>query len=61
VATLYLGGNGITDVGAKALAEALTVNSSLEELDLAYNEIGDTDAKSLAEALTTNTSLKFSA
>ncbi len=54
---IYLGSNKIGDEGAKDLAEALKVNTSLEMIDLGSNKIGDEGAKDLAEALKVNTSL----
>jgi len=47
----------IGDEGAKALAEALKVNTTLEYLQLAGCGIGDAGAAALAEALRFNTSL----
>ena len=47
----------IGDEGAKALAEALKVNTTVEKLDLMYCGIGDDGAAALAEALRSNTSL----
>ncbi|KAG0294741.1 hypothetical protein BGZ97_004993, partial [Linnemannia gamsii] len=44
----------LRDDGAKALAEALTTNSTVATLDLENNKIGDDGAKALAEALKTN-------
>ena len=45
------------DVGCVSLSQALTVNSSLTNLDLSWNSIGDTGAESLSQALTVNSSL----
>ena len=47
----------IGDEGAKALAEALKVNATVEELSLWKCGIGDDGAAALAEALRANTSL----
>mgnify|MGYP006216105469 CR=1 FL=1 len=47
----------IGDEGAKALAEALKVNATVETLWLANCGIGDDGAAALAEALRSNTSL----
>ena len=41
VTKIHVDGNKIGDEGAKAIGEALKVNTSLTEIDLAYNEIGD--------------------
>ena len=38
---VFLNKNKISDEGAKALAEALKVNTALQELDLIGNEISD--------------------
>jgi len=58
VTVVLLGGNEeIGDEGAKALAEALKVNTTVEKLDLMYCGIGDDGAAALAEALRSNTSL----
>ena len=49
---LSLGSNKISEEGAKALAEAVKVNSALQKLDLLRtNNISDEGAKALAEAL----------
>ena len=50
--------NNISDEGAKALAEALTVNTALQQLYLGKNKISDEGAKALAEALKVNTALQ---
>ena len=55
---LYLGGNGISDEGAIAIAAALRINKSLKELFLDANDIGDEGAISITDALSTNGSLK---
>ena len=46
------------DAGARELADALKVNSSLTSLNLGRNEIGDAGARELAGALKVNSSLK---
>ncbi|GBG24618.1 Leucine-rich repeat serine/threonine-protein kinase 2 [Hondaea fermentalgiana] len=48
----------IGDDGAKALADALAKNSSLQTLWLKDNEIGDDGAKALGDALPKNSSLQ---
>ena len=48
---LMLGRNGITDVGAVALAEAMPRSELLYVLNLANNEIGDDGAAAFARAL----------
>jgi hypothetical protein len=50
-----LGENDIGDEGAKYVAEALKVNTSLTEITLYDNNIGDDGAKYVAEALKVNT------
>ncbi|OHE72562.1 MAG: hypothetical protein A2007_06040 [Verrucomicrobia bacterium GWC2_42_7] len=45
------------DLGARALADALKINTSLTELNLTANGIGGVGARALADALKTNTSL----
>jgi hypothetical protein len=50
-------GNGIAGPGAQKVAEALQVNTSLEELQLAWNCIVEHGAKALADALCVNTTL----
>ena len=57
-AWLY-GNKEIGDEGAKALAEALKVNATVERLDLDRCGIGDDGAAAIAEALRSNTSLKY--
>ena len=49
---LFLGGNGVTDAGALALANALKLNGkhSLQRLSLEGGSIGDVGATALAEA-----------
>jgi hypothetical protein len=54
---LDLSGNNIGDDGAKAIADALKVNHSLETLYLNDNNIGDDGAKAIADALKDNKSL----
>ena len=58
VKELYLYSNNISDEGAKALAEALKVNTALHRLDLYSNKISDEGAKALAEVLKVNTALR---
>jgi len=55
---LYLDDNNISDEGAKALAEALKVNTALQGLILDRNNISDEGAEALAEALKVNTALQ---
>ena len=45
--------------GAKSLGRALSVNSSLEELDISYTSIGDEGVAHIANALQTNTTMKL--
>jgi len=52
--TLILWKNNIRDEGAKAIAEALKVNTVLTVLYLGENNIGDDGAKAIAEALKVN-------
>ena len=52
--TLILWKNNIGDEGAKAIAEALKVNTVLTVLYLGENNIGDDGAKAIAEALKVN-------
>ena len=54
VTTLILWKNNIGDEGAKAIAEALKVNTVLTVLYLGENNIGDDGAKAFAEALKVN-------
>ena len=46
-----------SNIGVESLSQALTVNSSLTNLNLSHNSIGDTGAASLSQALTVNSSL----
>jgi Ran GTPase-activating protein (RanGAP) involved in mRNA processing and transport len=55
---MYLSGNCISHVGARALAGALAVNRSLTVLHLTGNSIGPEGAVALAEGLAKNTSLR---
>ena len=55
--TINLWANYIGAAGAKYVAEALKVNTSLTEINLVHNNIGDEGAKYVAEALKVNTSL----
>jgi len=57
VAQLRLDHNEIGDVGAWALAGALTINDTLQTLWLDDNEIGTEGATALAKALTANHTL----
>ena len=57
VTELRLGSNPIGNNGAKAIAEALKVNTVLTQLWLNDNKIGDNGAKAIAEALKVNTVL----
>jgi Ran GTPase-activating protein (RanGAP) involved in mRNA processing and transport len=55
---LSLAGNAIGDAGAKAIAAALKLNVSLEELDLTGCSIGAEACSAIADALLSNTNLK---
>jgi hypothetical protein len=60
ITILYLTKNGITDQGAKYLADILTTNQTLAELWLSNNQISNYGVKSLAQAMATrNRTLKF--
>ena len=48
---LWLGGNDIGDVGAKAIAEALKVNAVLTKLDIWANNMGDAGGKAVRDAV----------
>ena len=49
---LWLGGNEIGDVGAKAIAEALKVNAVLTKLELSFNrDMGDAGEKAVRDAV----------
>ena len=54
---ISLFGNKIGDDGAKALADALKVNSSVTDIDLTGNNIGADGTKALADALKVNASV----
>ena len=54
---LWLAYNNIDDVGAAALAHALTFNSSLKEINLGRNNITRKGAEALADALKANSAL----
>jgi len=56
---LMLNDNKIGDAGARALAEVLSANSSLRELQLQGNTIGEAGAEALARAISTNGTLKW--
>eukprot|EP00944_MAST-04C_sp_MAST-4C-sp1_P011864 g11864.t1 len=53
---INLNRNNIGDEGAKAIGEALKVNTSLTLILLSSNEIGDEGGKAIGEALKVNTS-----
>ena len=57
LATLYLGDNQITDVGATKLAEAVARSTSLTKLYLGGNQITNVGVTKLAEAVARSTSL----
>ena len=52
------GNHGIAVNGAKSLSRALSVNSSLEELDISDTSIDDEGVAHIANALRTNTTMK---
>merc|ERR1712167_461891 len=58
VEELNLTSNKISAEGAKALAQALKVNTVLQGLNLDSNTISDEGSKALAEALKVNTALQ---
>ncbi|CAF1508664.1 unnamed protein product [Didymodactylos carnosus] len=55
--SLNIGGNNISDAGAKAIAEALKTNQTLTALGINSNNISAEGAKAIAEALKTNKTL----
>lgn len=55
---LNLGENNLGGAGAKQIAEALKVNTTLIEVDLSLNYIDDEGGKAIAEALDVNKTLK---
>jgi len=50
---------GVGEVGARTIANALKINTTLEDFTISRNEIGDAGAAALAGALTVNSSLKM--
>ena len=57
--TLQLQGCGLTTLSAESLAEALTINKHLEELDIADNALCDEGIQHLAHTLRVNQGLKL--
>jgi hypothetical protein len=55
---LNLGGNGIDNAGAAALAEALRHNTAVKIVKLGHNVIGDAGATALASSLKHNTAVE---
>jgi Leucine Rich repeat len=55
---LYLSNNGISDVGAAAIAELLRGDKIVEDVTLAWNDIGADGMAALADALRHNTTLR---
>ena len=55
---LNLRGNGIDNVGAEALAEALRDNGLVKMVKLGHNVIGDAGVSALASSLARNTSVQ---
>lgn len=53
-----IGSNSITKEGAKALAEMLKKNATLQALNLEINNIQAEGTEAIAEALTVNTTLE---
>ena len=47
----------MSDEGAESLARALTVNRSLQELNISFNKIGDNGIAHISTALQTNTTM----
>jgi len=58
IGELCLGGNGIGDAGATAIAEVLQNGSVIRRLSLRDNKISDVGAQVIAAALATNTALE---
>eukprot|EP00515_Schizochytrium_aggregatum_P002170 CAMPEP_0202066480 /NCGR_PEP_ID=MMETSP0963-20130614/53994_1 /ASSEMBLY_ACC=CAM_ASM_000494 /TAXON_ID=4773 /ORGANISM="Schizochytrium aggregatum, Strain ATCC28209" /LENGTH=114 /DNA_ID=CAMNT_0048633179 /DNA_START=194 /DNA_END=539 /DNA_ORIENTATION=+ len=58
ICSITLVGNQIHADGARAIAEALKTNTTLQQLDLTGNQIDDDGAGAIAEALETNTTLQ---
>lgn len=56
---LNLWDNQIDDTGAIKLADALSLNHNLRELELAFNDIGPSGAERLAETLKANSNLRL--
>jgi Ran GTPase-activating protein (RanGAP) involved in mRNA processing and transport len=56
---LQLPNNKAGDLGAKAIAQALSTNKSLRYLDFAYNNINDDGLSRIAESLNINTTLQI--
>lgn len=59
VKTLNLQFNSIGDNGAKAIANAVMDNKTLQKLYLGFNEIGDDGAQAMADALRINMTLQW--
>ena len=55
--SLLLANNKCADYGAKAIAQALAVNTSLIHLDMTYNNIEDLGLTLFAQSLTENSTL----
>ena len=55
---LNMGWNGFTDEGALAVAQMLTENSTLEEVDLSNNRIRKDGSDAIANAIAGNSTLK---
>ena len=47
---LHLGGNGLGDAGAVAIAQALATMTAIQVVDLGSNDIGELGGKALAGA-----------
>ena len=55
---LDVSNNGVTDIGAKAIGQALQTNGSLEHLNVSRNKIGPDGAKQIGKGIAANSTLK---
>jgi Ran GTPase-activating protein (RanGAP) involved in mRNA processing and transport len=55
--SLHIANNKCSDFGAKAIAQALSVNKSLIHLDMSYNDINDFGLTLFAQSMSANQTL----